>query len=303
MEPALNCALSIRTILVGGADHTQELRRLANKLYEIKIGHLTAPGGPRGVYNAGRVSGDAFGRRELQATSGSFAWKNYDWFSFNRRGRKILEWRSRTGRGSVERLATGRADDLIELRAAGGCRSADIVGSHRGELMCDGGAHVMLRVVTAWLALGATLAAPGPTLDDVGPGSNFYNNYPVLPESGRQTELWSEGPGAESAARTTTKRYSLKTIGLHLQVTQKRAALVLDRLLVALQHALREDRAHREPVVVRAPVMSREPLAEPLQHASSVEDLNEMTELQRRGQTGGGRGRVLRCYFNAVTCF
>ncbi|KAG7308698.1 hypothetical protein JYU34_005921 [Plutella xylostella] len=27
------------------------------------------------------------------------------------------------------------------------------------------------------------------------------------------------------------------------------------------------------------------------------------SSLQRRGQAGAGRGRTMRCYFNAVTCF
>ncbi|XP_053610019.1 uncharacterized protein LOC128674997 isoform X2 [Plodia interpunctella] len=75
-------------------------------------------------------------------------------------------------------------------------------------------------------------------------------------------------------------------------VPQKRAALVLDRLLIALQKALHEDSQVKE---------SREwPRTEPLR--IDLENGGDMSGLQRRGQ-GGGRGRVLRCYFNAVTCF
>ncbi|XP_041979285.1 uncharacterized protein LOC121733180 [Aricia agestis] len=68
----------------------------------------------------------------------------------------------------------------------------------------------------------------------------------------------------------------------------RRAALVLDRLLVALQKAL-----HDPPKDV-----DDGPRAAPLRYL----DTNEMTGLQRRGQ-GMSRGRVLRCYFNAITCF
>ncbi|XP_060803444.1 uncharacterized protein LOC106132079 isoform X2 [Amyelois transitella] len=77
-------------------------------------------------------------------------------------------------------------------------------------------------------------------------------------------------------------------------VPQKRAALVLDRLLIALQKALHEDSQQKA-----AP--SREwPRTEPLR--INMDNDGDMSGLQRRGQ-GGGRGRVLRCYFNAVTCF
>ncbi|XP_045517415.1 uncharacterized protein LOC123709869 [Pieris brassicae] len=77
-------------------------------------------------------------------------------------------------------------------------------------------------------------------------------------------------------------------------VPQKRAALVLDRLLVALQKALRESPTSRfDP--------ERDgPRTAPLRLAHY--DVNDMTGLQRRGQ-GNNRGRVLRCYFNAITCF
>ncbi|CAK1556323.1 unnamed protein product [Leptosia nina] len=76
-------------------------------------------------------------------------------------------------------------------------------------------------------------------------------------------------------------------------VPQKRAALVLDRLLVALQKALREESTPRfDP--------ERDgPRTAPLRLAHY--DGNDLTGLQRRGQ--GNRGRVLRCYFNAITCF
>ncbi|XP_073956144.1 uncharacterized protein isoform X1 [Choristoneura fumiferana] len=75
-------------------------------------------------------------------------------------------------------------------------------------------------------------------------------------------------------------------------IPQKRAALVLDRILIALQKALREEpRAETDG-----------PRVLPLR--LSYLDTADMSALQRRGQAGAsGRGRVLRCYFNAVTCF
>ncbi|CAH2048592.1 unnamed protein product, partial [Iphiclides podalirius] len=77
-------------------------------------------------------------------------------------------------------------------------------------------------------------------------------------------------------------------------VPQKRAALVLDRLLVALQKALHEGGGQRYDIDRDGPRTA------PLR-VSSMET-NDLSALQRRGQ-GPGRGRVLRCYFNAVTCF
>ncbi|XP_075978014.1 allatostatin double C [Anticarsia gemmatalis] len=79
-------------------------------------------------------------------------------------------------------------------------------------------------------------------------------------------------------------------------VHEKRAALVLDRLLVALQKALHEE----SPQHYRR-LESDEPRTAPLR--SAEEEINDVSVLQRRGQTGNSRGRVLRCYFNAVTCF
>ncbi|XP_038210044.1 uncharacterized protein LOC119830927 [Zerene cesonia] len=78
-------------------------------------------------------------------------------------------------------------------------------------------------------------------------------------------------------------------------VPHKRAALVLDRLLVALQKALREDGTSQ-----RFDPDRDGPRTAPLRIANY--DGNDMTGLQRRGQASG-RGRVLRCYFNAITCF
>ncbi|XP_047991707.1 uncharacterized protein LOC125230560 isoform X2 [Leguminivora glycinivorella] len=75
-------------------------------------------------------------------------------------------------------------------------------------------------------------------------------------------------------------------------IPQKRAALVLDRILIALQKALHEPPA--DPY--------DGPHASPLRVPSYLD--SDMSALQRRGQAGtAGRGRVLRCYFNAVTCF
>ncbi|XP_032517553.1 uncharacterized protein LOC116770259 [Danaus plexippus] len=78
-------------------------------------------------------------------------------------------------------------------------------------------------------------------------------------------------------------------------VPQKRAALVLDRLLIALQKAL-----HDEAVGQRLETDREGPRTAPLRIANF--DNNDVSGLQRRGQ-GTGRGRVLRCYFNAITCF
>nr|WLY76816.1 allatostatin CC [Galleria mellonella] len=80
-------------------------------------------------------------------------------------------------------------------------------------------------------------------------------------------------------------------------VPQKRAALVLDRLLIALQKALHEDGEQR-----RYDQPGRDwPRTAPLR--IDTDNVSDMTGLQRRGQAGPSRGRVLRCYFNAVTCF
>ncbi|XP_072948817.1 uncharacterized protein [Epargyreus clarus] len=76
---------------------------------------------------------------------------------------------------------------------------------------------------------------------------------------------------------------------------QKKAALVLDRLLVALQKALHEDGGG-----ARYEADRDGPRTAPLRISGM--EANDLTGLQRRGQ-GSTRGRVLRCYFNAVTCF
>ncbi|XP_022814224.1 uncharacterized protein LOC111348009 [Spodoptera litura] len=80
-------------------------------------------------------------------------------------------------------------------------------------------------------------------------------------------------------------------------VPQKRAALVLDRLLVALQKALHEDSGPQRGYQRIDP---NGPRTAPLRIAD--DEMNDLSALQRRG-SGNGRGRVLRCYFNAVTCF
>ncbi|KAJ8722040.1 hypothetical protein PYW08_004442 [Mythimna loreyi] len=80
-------------------------------------------------------------------------------------------------------------------------------------------------------------------------------------------------------------------------VPQKRAALVLDRLLVALQKALHEDNG---PPRAYERIDPNGPRTAPLRLAD--DEMNDLSALQRRG-SGNGRGRVLRCYFNAVTCF
>ncbi|XP_004932108.1 uncharacterized protein LOC114252699 [Bombyx mandarina] len=80
------------------------------------------------------------------------------------------------------------------------------------------------------------------------------------------------------------------------RLPQKRAALVLDRLLVALQKAL-----HEENVAPRYDRTEYEgPRTAPLRIPM---DDSDMSALERRGQSNNNRGRVLRCFFNAVTCF
>ncbi|XP_059048520.1 uncharacterized protein LOC131843788 [Achroia grisella] len=113
-------------------------------------------------------------------------------------------------------------------------------------------------------------------------------------------------------------------------VPQKRAALVLDRLLIALQKALQDDVEPRRneqsgrgwprtaPLrldtnnigdmkkileLSRVPGYELPVSAEPRDEILRLAKEDDMTGLQRRGQAGPGRGRVLRCYFNAVTCF
>ncbi|XP_049873528.1 uncharacterized protein LOC126372053 [Pectinophora gossypiella] len=115
-------------------------------------------------------------------------------------------------------------------------------------------------------------------------------------------------------------------------VPQKRAALMLDRLLMALQKALHEDgeRPERDgpraaplriaglddvgndmmalysEVGVPAPAPAPrdfvyEPHPAPL-HIAALDD--DKIAPKRRGQgVGRADGRVLRCYFNAITCF
>ncbi|XP_026327742.1 uncharacterized protein LOC113236022 [Hyposmocoma kahamanoa] len=110
---------------------------------------------------------------------------------------------------------------------------------------------------------------------------------------------------------------------------QKRAALVLDRLLVALQKALhdvpsapepRYDRIDRDgpravplrlaPLDYSDTMLSDLPKGGSLRRRasldeappfSSIEEDDDLNTLQRRG--GEGRGRVVKCYFNAITCF
>nr|ALM30303.1 allatostatin CC precursor splicing variant b [Chilo suppressalis] len=78
-----------------------------------------------------------------------------------------------------------------------------------------------------------------------------------------------------------------------IAVPQKKAALVLDRLLIALQKALHDSPPSYEQMEVDGP------------RTAPLRGGNDLTGLQRRGQGGapGVRGRVLRCYFNAITCF
>ncbi|XP_028171310.1 uncharacterized protein LOC114360724 isoform X1 [Ostrinia furnacalis] len=111
-------------------------------------------------------------------------------------------------------------------------------------------------------------------------------------------------------------------------VPQKRAALVLDRLLIALQKALHDSPPRYERPIVEGPRTAALRIADDEMTGASAgdernewlgpedlrvaplrvpaHDYSDMTGLQRRGQSGGApgvRGRVLRCYFNAITCF
>ncbi|KAL0838894.1 hypothetical protein ABMA28_016913 [Loxostege sticticalis] len=113
-------------------------------------------------------------------------------------------------------------------------------------------------------------------------------------------------------------------------VPQKRAALVLDRLLIALQKALHDSPPRYERPVIEGPRTAALRISDDDMSGDRIgggerdnewlgpEDLrvaplrvptyelSDMTGLQRRGQPGGApgvRGRVLRCYFNAITCF
>ncbi|XP_047533443.1 uncharacterized protein LOC125068389 [Vanessa atalanta] len=92
-----------------------------------------------------------------------------------------------------------------------------------------------------------------------------------------------------------TLGYNRGDMSENIFIPRKRAALVLDRLLIALQKAL-----HEESVNQRLASDREGPRTAPLRLANF--DTNDMTGLQRRGQ-GTTRGRVLRCYFNAITCF
>ncbi|XP_068633610.1 uncharacterized protein [Battus philenor] len=92
----------------------------------------------------------------------------------------------------------------------------------------------------------------------------------------------------------TDGNFNINDLSDQVIVPQKRAALVLDRLLVALQKALHEGGGPSYDVERDGPRTS------PLRISNM--ETNDLSALQRRGQ-GSGRGRVLRCYFNAVTCF
>ncbi|XP_011500872.1 PREDICTED: uncharacterized protein LOC105364591 [Ceratosolen solmsi marchali] len=83
------------------------------------------------------------------------------------------------------------------------------------------------------------------------------------------------------------------------RTTSKRAALLLDRLLVALQKAVENNELEKggsKPFVRSLPEISEMPDS-PRMHLSD----EKIMDLQRRGQA---KGRIYwRCYFNAVTCF
>ncbi|XP_024939724.1 uncharacterized protein LOC107266579 [Cephus cinctus] len=82
-------------------------------------------------------------------------------------------------------------------------------------------------------------------------------------------------------------------------VVPKRAALLLDRLMVALQKAV-DNQGLGGGEDVRS--LTRSAPRHPVASSQIVPAADEQTmDLQRRGQA---KGRVYwRCYFNAVTCF
>ncbi|XP_053998922.1 uncharacterized protein LOC128887253 isoform X2 [Hylaeus anthracinus] len=95
------------------------------------------------------------------------------------------------------------------------------------------------------------------------------------------------------------------TVDVHIYygvVVPKRAALLLDRLMVALQKVV-DNQDRGELGSVRSFGRSSGPHL-PSSDSQIVPSADEETvkmDLQRRGQS---KGRVYwRCYFNAVTCF
>ncbi|XP_026734673.1 uncharacterized protein LOC113498736 isoform X2 [Trichoplusia ni] len=96
--------------------------------------------------------------------------------------------------------------------------------------------------------------------------------------------------GALAASTVRRQVYYDDTV----EVPHKRAALVLDRLLVALQSALREDSSARR----FNRIDSSGPRTAPLR---VEEDFNDLGALHRRDD--GVNGRAIQCYFNPVTCF
>lgn len=81
-------------------------------------------------------------------------------------------------------------------------------------------------------------------------------------------------------------------------VPKKRAAMLIDRLMVALQKAIDEE--EEEEAAREHQLRTKNMLLKP-------EDAVRSMDLQRRGHGSGPgqqKGRVYwRCYFNAVTCF
>ncbi|XP_043462348.1 uncharacterized protein LOC122498603 [Leptopilina heterotoma] len=81
---------------------------------------------------------------------------------------------------------------------------------------------------------------------------------------------------------------------------QKRAALLLDRLMIALQKAIENEDSVGGGSSGKYYVKSGNQLRESTRQNIPLTDEKTM-DLQRRGQA---KGRVYwRCYFNAVTCF
>ncbi|KOC62532.1 hypothetical protein WH47_04193 [Habropoda laboriosa] len=94
--------------------------------------------------------------------------------------------------------------------------------------------------------------------------------------------------------------YSTKYDDEYPVVVPKRAALLFDRLMVALQKVV-DNQGRGELSGSRTFTRSSGPHL-PAGNSQIVPSMDEQTmDLQRRGQA---KGRVYwRCYFNAVTCF
>uniref|UniRef100_A0A6M2DWF2 Putative conserved secreted protein n=1 Tax=Xenopsylla cheopis TaxID=163159 RepID=A0A6M2DWF2_XENCH len=105
--------------------------------------------------------------------------------------------------------------------------------------------------------------------------------------------------GAELGVRTYDQNYQngAASFNEYPIVVPKRAALLLDRLLVALQSAMDEEQA----ADIRNRMLQFD---KPNSILNDAEEKIAVAGLQRRGsRTAPSKGRYWKCYFNAVTCF